>query len=42
MRIAEFFGLPGSGAHQVAVVDGAFAECDDTVTVTAVSAVEPA
>lgn len=34
-------GLPGSGAHQVALDDGQFAECDDTVTVTAVSAVEP-
>ncbi|MFJ8107244.1 DUF4232 domain-containing protein [Streptomyces sp. NPDC096132] len=35
-------GLPGSGAHQVALDDGVFAECDDTVTVTPVSAVEPA
>ncbi|MFF5494270.1 DUF4232 domain-containing protein [Streptomyces aquilus] len=34
-------GLPGSGAHQVALDDGQFAECDDTVTVTAVSAAEP-
>jgi hypothetical protein len=34
--------LPGSGAHQVALDDGQFAECDDTVTVTAVSAVQPA
>jgi hypothetical protein len=34
-------GLPGSGAHQVALDDGQFAECDDTVTVTAVSAVRP-
>ncbi|MER5978511.1 DUF4232 domain-containing protein [Streptomyces sp. NPDC001857] len=33
--------LPGSGAHQVALDDGQFAECDDTVTVTAVSAVKP-
>lgn len=33
--------LPGSGAHQVALDDGQFAECDDTVTVTAVSAVMP-
>ncbi|MGY1503762.1 DUF4232 domain-containing protein (plasmid) [Streptomyces sp. QTS52] len=33
--------LPGSGAHQVALNDGQFAECDDTVTVTAVSAVRP-
>ncbi|MFF5183917.1 DUF4232 domain-containing protein [Streptomyces sp. NPDC000345] len=35
-------GLPGSGAYQVALDDGVFAECDDTVTVTPVSAVEPA
>ncbi|MDX2678732.1 DUF4232 domain-containing protein [Streptomyces sp. NY05-11A] len=34
-------GLPGSGAHQVALDDGQFAECDNKVTVTAVSAVEP-
>ncbi|MET8080744.1 DUF4232 domain-containing protein [Streptomyces sp. NPDC005303] len=33
--------LPGSGAHQVALDDGQFAECDDTVTVTAVSAITP-
>ncbi|MFJ4783537.1 DUF4232 domain-containing protein [Streptomyces sp. NPDC088794] len=33
--------LPGSGAHQVALDDGQFAECDDTVTVTAVAAVQP-
>nr|WP_239134920.1 DUF4232 domain-containing protein [Streptomyces sp. SID12488] len=33
--------LPGSGAHQVALDDGQFAECDDTVTVTAVSAARP-
>lgn len=33
--------LPGSGAHQVALDDGQFAECDDIVTVTAVSAVRP-
>ncbi|MFE2214406.1 DUF4232 domain-containing protein [Streptomyces canus] len=33
--------LPGSGAHQVALDDGQFAECDDTVTVTAVSTVRP-
>ncbi|MCQ9136362.1 DUF4232 domain-containing protein [Streptomyces sp. IBSBF 2807] len=31
-------GLPGSGSHQVALDDGQFAECDDTVTVTAVAA----
>ncbi|MCX5265110.1 DUF4232 domain-containing protein [Streptomyces sp. NBC_00199] len=34
-------GLPGSGSHQVALNDGQFAECDNTVTVTAVSAVKP-
>jgi Protein of unknown function (DUF4232) len=34
-------GLPGAGKHQVALDDGVFAECDDTVTVTAVSAAEP-
>ncbi|MET8453195.1 DUF4232 domain-containing protein [Streptomyces sp. NPDC005209] len=34
-------GLPGSGAHQVALQDGQLAECDDTVTVTAVSAAKP-
>ncbi|GAB7109081.1 hypothetical protein JCM4814A_73950 [Streptomyces phaeofaciens JCM 4814] len=34
-------GLPGSGAHQVALDDGVFAECDDTVTVTPVSSAEP-
>ncbi|MER6181958.1 DUF4232 domain-containing protein [Streptomyces sp. NPDC001652] len=33
--------LPGSGAYQVALDDGQFAECDDTVNVTAVSAVRP-
>lgn len=33
--------LPGAGAHQVALDDGQFAECDGTVTVTAVSAVMP-
>ncbi|MER6571250.1 DUF4232 domain-containing protein [Streptomyces sp. NPDC001093] len=35
-------GLSGSGAHQVALSDGEFAECDNTVTATAVSAVKPA
>ncbi|WP_460066718.1 DUF4232 domain-containing protein [Streptomyces sp. YKOK-I1] len=35
-------GLPGSGRHQVALDDGMFAECDDTVTVTPVSRTEPA
>jgi hypothetical protein len=35
-------GLPGSGAHQVAMSDGSlFAECDNKVTVTAVSGVKP-
>lgn len=34
-------GLPGSGAYQVGLDDGQFAECDDTVTVTAVSTVMP-
>ncbi|GAA3367978.1 hypothetical protein GCM10020367_64390 [Streptomyces sannanensis] len=34
-------GLPGAGAHQVALEDGLFAECDNKVTVTAVSAVQP-
>lgn len=33
-------GLSGSGAHQVGLDDGQFAECDDTVTVTSVSAVK--
>lgn len=34
-------GLPGSGAHQVALEDGDFAECDGTLSATAVSAVKP-
>ncbi|WP_308406098.1 DUF4232 domain-containing protein [Streptomyces naphthomycinicus] len=34
-------GLPGAGAHQVALTDGVFAEYDDKVTVTAVSAAKP-
>jgi len=34
-------GLPGSGTHQVALQDGVFAECDNTVTATAVSATKP-
>ncbi|MET8945390.1 hypothetical protein ABZX30_17850 [Streptomyces sp. NPDC004542] len=34
-------GLPGSGSHQVALDDGQFAECDNKVTVTAVSAARP-
>lgn len=34
-------GLPGSGAHQVALDDGQFAECDGTLTATAVSATKP-
>ncbi|MER7640807.1 DUF4232 domain-containing protein [Streptomyces sp. NPDC126522] len=31
-------GLPDAGAHQVALDDGQFAECDGTLTATAVSA----
>ncbi|MGW3210594.1 DUF4232 domain-containing protein [Streptomyces sp. NPDC001135] len=31
-------GLPGAGMHQVALTDGQFAECDNTVTATAVTA----
>jgi hypothetical protein len=34
-------GLPGSGAYQVALDDGVLAECDNTVTATAVTAVKP-
>jgi hypothetical protein len=34
-------GLPGSGAHQVALDDGQFAECDGTLTATAVSPTRP-
>ncbi|MGQ4383077.1 DUF4232 domain-containing protein [Streptomyces sp. SAS_270] len=34
-------GLPGSGAHQVALDDGVFAECDNTVSATAVTATKP-
>ncbi|MFF2128819.1 DUF4232 domain-containing protein [Streptomyces olivochromogenes] len=34
-------GVPGAGAHQVALTDGVIAECDDTVTVTALSATKP-
>ncbi|MFJ7151491.1 DUF4232 domain-containing protein [Streptomyces sp. NPDC100445] len=34
-------GLPGAGAHQVALADGQFAECDNKVTATAVSKVKP-
>ncbi|MFF4957557.1 DUF4232 domain-containing protein [Streptomyces sp. NPDC001222] len=34
-------GVPGAGAHQVALADGEFAECDNKVTVTAVSALKP-
>ncbi|WP_393078643.1 DUF4232 domain-containing protein [Streptomyces sp. LN704] len=34
-------GLPGSGSHQVALEDGVLAECDDRVTVTAVSPAKP-
>ncbi|MEU2711343.1 DUF4232 domain-containing protein [Streptomyces sp. NPDC007205] len=35
-------GLPGAGAHQVTLNDGEFAECDNTVVATAVTAVKPA
>ncbi|MEU8034123.1 DUF4232 domain-containing protein [Streptomyces sp. NPDC049099] len=35
-------GLPGSGAHQVALNDGEFAECDNVVLATAVTAAKPA
>ncbi|MEU9286612.1 DUF4232 domain-containing protein [Streptomyces sp. NPDC048275] len=35
-------GVPGAGAHQVALKDGTLAECDDKVTVTALSAAKPA
>ncbi|MFJ8136066.1 DUF4232 domain-containing protein [Streptomyces sp. NPDC096013] len=34
-------GLPHSGAHQVGLDDGQFAECDGTLTATAVSATKP-
>ncbi|WP_241757326.1 DUF4232 domain-containing protein [Streptomyces sp. WAC00263] len=34
-------GVPGAGAHQVALTDGVIAECDDKVTVTALSAAKP-
>lgn len=34
-------GLPGAGAHQVALDDGVFAECDNKVTATAVASVKP-
>ncbi|MFI1168809.1 DUF4232 domain-containing protein [Streptomyces sp. NPDC020801] len=34
-------GLPGAGKHQVALSDGEFAECDNKVTATAVSAAKP-
>ncbi len=34
-------GCPGAGAHQVALTDGVIAECDDKVTVTALSAAKP-
>ncbi|MBK6011842.1 DUF4232 domain-containing protein [Streptomyces sp. MBT53] len=34
-------GLPHSGKHQVALNDGWWAECDNKVTVTPVSAVRP-
>lgn len=34
-------GVPAAGAHQVALSDGVIAECDDKVTVTALSAAKP-
>ncbi|WP_405879567.1 DUF4232 domain-containing protein [Streptomyces sp. NBC_01136] len=34
-------GVPSAGAHQVALADGVIAECDDKVTVTALSAAKP-
>ncbi|MFJ8019904.1 DUF4232 domain-containing protein [Streptomyces sp. NPDC096311] len=34
-------GVPRAGAHQVALTDGVIAECDDKVTVTALSAAKP-
>jgi hypothetical protein len=34
-------GVPGAGAHQIALTDGVIAECDDKVTVTALSAAKP-
>ncbi|MFF5549703.1 DUF4232 domain-containing protein [Streptomyces olivaceoviridis] len=34
-------GLPGAGKHQVALVEGEITECDNKVTVTAVSATRP-
>ncbi|MFF7992684.1 DUF4232 domain-containing protein [Kitasatospora xanthocidica] len=34
-------GLPGAGAHQVALNDGLFAECDNKVTTTALLATSP-
>lgn len=38
---ALVIGLPRSGTHRVALADGRIAECDDKVTVTAVSAKKP-
>nr|WP_168508512.1 DUF4232 domain-containing protein [Streptomyces sp. S1D4-11]QIY95723.1 DUF4232 domain-containing protein [Streptomyces sp. S1D4-11] len=34
-------GVPSAGAHQVALTDGVIAECDDKVTVTALTAAKP-
>ncbi|MFE2283231.1 DUF4232 domain-containing protein [Streptomyces sp. NPDC059443] len=34
-------GVPGAGAHQIAMDDGVFAECDNKVTVTAFSPTKP-
>ncbi|MFE2962372.1 DUF4232 domain-containing protein [Streptomyces sp. NPDC059340] len=34
-------GVPSAGAHQIALTDGVIAECDDKVTVTALTAAKP-
>ncbi|MEU9304708.1 DUF4232 domain-containing protein [Streptomyces sp. NPDC048269] len=34
-------GVPGAGAHQIAMDDGVFAECDNKATVTAFSPTKP-
>jgi hypothetical protein len=34
-------GVPGAGAHQIALSDGVVAECDDKVMVTALSSAKP-
>ncbi|WTO51003.1 DUF4232 domain-containing protein [Streptomyces chartreusis] len=38
---ALIVGVPNSGSHHVALSDGQFAECDNRVTVTAVSETKP-